>query len=463
MVTILAFIFTLGLLVTIHEYGHFIVARMFDVKIIRFAIGFGKPLWKTTFGKDNTEFVVAAIPLGGYVKMLDEAELRQDALDATERPVHYSEKELNRAFNRLPVLKRMAIVLAGPFANLLLAVLLYWCLFLLGVVGLKPIVGDVEKASAVATAGFELGDLIRRVNGQKVASWQDVRWTMLNEVADGKSVDVEVLTKQNALKHYRLALNSINQEDTETDMLEQLGFRQFQPVVKPIIGKLSPDGAAIRAGLVEGDLIKSLDGKEIEDWSEFVELVRNHPGKTLNLSVSRAGMSLSVPITPEATQERGGVVGKVGAGVYFDQAVMDQYFITSQYGILQSLQKAIDKTYQTSVLSLKMMGKMLVGDVSWKMVSGPVTIANYAGQSAEMGVKVFIGFLALISISIGILNLLPIPVLDGGHFMYYVIEIITGKPVSETFMLWGQKVGMMFIAGMMILAFFNDINRLITG
>lgn len=463
MVTILAFIFTLGVLVTIHEYGHFIVARMFDVKVIRFAIGFGRPLWKTTFGKDKTEFIVASIPLGGYVKMLDEGELRQEALDSNQPLAHYSEKELNRAFNRLPVLKRMAIVLAGPFANLFLAVLLYWCLFLLGVVGLKPIVGSVENGSAAAMAGFKQGDLIQRVNGQKIASWQDVRWSMLNEVADRKSVDVEVVTEQNGLNLYRLPLSSIDQEDSEADMLEQLGFRQFQPVVKPIIDQLLPDGAAIRAGLVKGDLIQSVDGEPVNDWSTFVELVRRQPGKMLDLNVFRGDETLSLTIVPDAAQERDKVVGKIGAGVYVDQADIDQYFITSKYSVSESLIKAIDKTYQTATLSLKMMGKMVMGDVSWKMVSGPVTIANYAGQSAEMGVKVFIGFLALISISIGILNLLPIPVLDGGHFMYYVIEIITGRPVSETFMLWGQKVGMMLIAGMMILAFFNDINRLITG
>jgi regulator of sigma E protease len=462
MLTIFAFIFTIGLLVTIHEYGHFIVARLFNVKVIRFAIGFGHPIWKMQFGKDRTELIIGSIPLGGYVKMLDENEIKQESA-VGEVSDHYSEKELSRAFNRLPVIKRMAVVLAGPFANLLLAILLYWFLFSLGIVGLKPIVGEVTTSSPAALAGFTKGDLIKSVNGEMTHSWQDFRWLILNEMAENKPVRVAVVSEKNNYHEYDLSINSLNQEDTQTDLITQLGLGIYQPVVKPTIGEITQDGAAFQAGLISGDIIISVDDVAIDTWEAFVTQIRMHPNKMMKLLVDRDHQTISINITPSITKESDEIVGKIGAGVYFSESEINHYLMTSNYTVMQSLIKAIDKTYQTSIFSLKMMGNMLIGNISWKMMSGPVTIANYAGQSANMGLKVFIGFLAMISISIGVLNLLPIPVLDGGHFMYYVIEMVTGQPVSDGLMQAGQKIGLFLIATMMIMAFFNDINRLITG
>lgn len=467
MYTILAFIITLGILVTIHEYGHFIVARYFDVKVLRFAIGFGKPLWQTTFGQDKTEFVVAAIPLGGYVKMLDENELRQESESNDAAKKHYSEESLSRAYNRLHVFKRMTIVLAGPIANLLLAILLYWGLISLGIVGLKPIIGTVTEDSAAAVAGLHTGDRIQAIDETRVQSWQDVRWQILNKMADKESVSVQVYrgngdTSYGTQKR-QLTVNTINQDDTKNDLLTQLGLKPHLPQVKPIIGTLLEDGAATKAGLQSKDLIVSVNGRAIDSWETFVSLVQNSPERPLKLTINRNHQTVDLMLTPESVKNGNTYIGKIGAGVYFSESDLADYYVTTKYGAFEALLKATKKTWETSVFSLKMMGNMLIGKVSWKMMSGPVTIANYAGQSANMGLKAFIGFLALMSISIGVINLLPIPVLDGGHFMYYVIEFVTGKPVSESVMIAGQKVGLFLIGGMMMMAFYNDINRLITG
>lgn len=460
LLTALSFIFTLGLLVTIHEYGHYIVARWFNVKVLRFSIGFGKALWQTKFGQDKTELTIAAIPLGGYVKMLDERELEEEGSASN---TNFSKEDLSRAFNRLPVGKRMAVVLAGPIANLLLAILLYWILLSFGVVGLKPTVGEIPPKTPAAIAGFATGDMITSVNEEPVKSWQEVRWSLLNASTSNEPVKVAVNNEQNGMQSYRLNVSTINQEDTKTDLLQQLGLNPQQPAVKPVIGELSPTGVASLAGLKKGDLVLAANENKIDTWLALVNIIRDNPNKEMTLLIERASVQSTVTLIPAATEEGTKVVGKIGAGVYFPEAEKEKYFITTHYSTVESLLKATQKTWETSIFSLKMMGNMLLGNVSWKMMSGPVTIANYAGQSANLGIKTFIGFLALMSISIGVINLLPIPVLDGGHFMYYVIEFVTGKPVSESAMLVGQKIGLSLIAGMMLLAFYNDINRFITG
>lgn len=462
MTTFLAFIFTLGLLITIHEYGHFIVARMFNVKVLRFSIGFGNPLWQTKFGKDQTEFVLAAIPLGGYVKMLDEREL----VDDRENGVQYNaltEKDLSRAFNRLPVLQRMAVVIAGPVANLLLAIILYWGLMMSGVIGLKPILGMVPPNSVAAASGFKENDQILKINGQKVQTWQEVRWEVLNHATQSTPLKVEVANQKYGLETLQLSIKEIDFENTKTDYMELLGFSAKPPVVLPKIGEVVNDSAAQRAGLQTGDVILAVNQEKITSWEAFVSIIKLHPSAPLSLQIDRAGNVLSLQITPDSVQENGSTIGRVGAGVNVDPKELDQFFVELHYGPVDALVKACAKTWETSIFSLKMLGKMLTGDVSWKMMSGPVTIANYAGQSAQMGVKIFVGFLALISISIGVLNLLPIPVLDGGHLMYYMVEFFTGRPVSENVLAIGQKVGLFLIGGMTILAFYNDISRLIIG
>lgn len=455
MLTLIAFIVTLGILVTVHEYGHFQVARWCGVKVLKFSIGFGKPIWSKKAGPDQTEFIIAAIPLGGYVKMLGEEYI------ADGDPVHA--QDMSRAFNRQSVIKKMAIVLAGPAANLLLAVLLYWGLFISGVVGLKPIVGAVLENSPAAESVMQSGELIKKVNGKDVTTWQDVRWLLLNASLNANGVTIETVDSRQQLHTHRLNTASLKNDQADIDVLQKLGLTVFQPKVTARIGEVLESSPAELAGLVRGDVVLAINGKNIDTWDALVEEVRQLPKQRITLMVQRGPNTLDIKLTPDAVSENGAVVGRIGAGVDIDQAQLDQYFITQHFSAFEALANSGQKTLETALFSLKMLGNMLIGNVSWKGMSGPVTIASYAGQSATLGLKAFVGFLALISISIGILNLLPIPILDGGHLMYYMIEFFTGKPVSETVVSIGQKIGLFILGWMMILALYNDMNRLITG
>lgn len=459
MLTTLAFIFTIALLVTVHEYGHFQVAKWCGVKVLKFSVGFGKPLWAKKFGKDRTEFVISAVPLGGYVKMLDEREFEQESASK----IHYSEADLKRAFNRQSVAKRIAIVLAGPAANLLLAILLYWILFTSGVVGMKPIVGKVIDNSPAALSNFALGETIQKVNGKAVATWQEVSWALLNESLKSDSVEVEAFNKNQEVRKHQLSLTSINLDNASKDILGALGLTLYQPDIPARIGEVLKNSPADLANLKTGDLVVAINNRKVSVWEDLVQEVRTHPNIPLDILVQRESVMVTLTVRPEPVIENAKTVGRIGATFKMGQHELDQLFVTTHYSAGVSLIKASEKTWDTAIFSLKMLGKMVTGQLSWKGMSGPVTIANYAGQSAHMGFKVFVGFLALISISIGVLNLLPIPVLDGGHFMYYMAEILTGKPVSESTMIIGQKIGFFLLGFMMIIAFYNDINRLITG
>ena len=447
-----AFVLTLALLITVHEYGHFQAARWCGVRILKFSIGFGKPLWSKKFGLDQTEFVIAAIPLGGYVKMLDEREL-----DQTAKP--YSEAELSRAFNRQHVLKRMAIVLAGPGANLLLAVCLYCGLFMSGVVGLKPTLAEVAAHSPAAAAGFVAGETLQKVNGSDVATWQEFNWLLLKESLGHASVDVQGLSPQQTLTTHRLSLPDLALENEHKDLAHDLGFVLKAPAVPARIGKIIAGSPADLAGLKVRDVILSVDQQATPTWQDFVAIIRQRAEQPLGIVLVRNGHEQRLSLTPAAHTENGQVVGQIGAALAMDNSLL----VNRQYSFSAALLKATAKTWDTAVFSLRMLARMFSGQASWQGVSGPVSIANYAGQSADMGLKVFIGFLALISISIGVLNLLPIPVLDGGHLMYYMLEILTGKPVPESVMVIGQKVGLALLALITMVAFYNDINRLITG
>ena len=457
LITPISFIFTLGLLVTVHEYGHFQVAKWCGVKVLKFSIGFGKPLWQKKFGHDQTEFVLAAIPLGGYVKMLDERESDQTIVAALP------EQDLARAFNRQSVQKRIAIVLAGPLANLLLAIALYFLLFMQGVVGMKPLLGNVKEHTPAAVAQMRMGETIQKVDGNAVATWQDARWQLLNAALKNTQVDIQTIDEQQTIQRHQLDLSQVNQDDYKRDILDQLGLAVYQSNSPPLIGEVLKNGRAEAAGLKANDLVLSINHHPVTVWENFLEEIKRHPNVTLKMSVLRAREAITISITPEAANEGGKAIGRIGVGVKLSQVDLDKIFVTTHYSAWESLLKATERTWDTSIFSLKMLGSMLAGQSSWKAMSGPVTIASYAGQSAHMGLKSFIGFLALISISIGVLNLLPVPVLDGGHFMYYVIEIFTGKPVSDSIMVIGQKVGFTLLALMMFLALYNDINRLITG
>lgn len=455
----LAFIVTLGLLVTVHEYGHFQMAKWCGIKVLKFSIGFGKPLLSKQFGKDQTEFVLAAIPLGGYVKMLDEREIDTSALAVPG----YSNADLKRAFNRQSVIKRILVVLAGPAANLILAILLYWVVLLMGVVGMKPILGEILANSPAAIANFAKGDILQKINGKNVTHWQDARWLLLNASLKNKIVEVSTINASNEVHVHPLDLSRVDYEDSNRDILDVVGFTLFQPDLPPRIGETIKGSAADRAGLKTNDLVMAINNKSIKHWEELVQIVKLHPNEPLNFLILRSHLNLKLTVIPQVIIENNKRVGRIGATFKIDQRLSDSLFVTTHYTVFGALLKATQKTWETAVFSLKMIVNMLTGEASWKSMSGPVTIASYAGQTANMGFIVFIGFLALVSISIGVLNLLPIPVLDGGHLMYYMVEIFTGKPVSELTMAIGQKIGFVLLGLMMTVAFYNDINRLITG
>ena len=455
MMTLIALIVTISVLVTVHEFGHFQVARWSGVKVLRFSVGFGKPLWQKSFGKDQTEFVLAAIPLGGFVKMLDERELEAEREENPEAAqINYSETDLKRAFNRQAVWKRMLIVCAGPAANLLLAIALYWLLFMQGVTGVRPIVGEVADNSLAAQASLKTGALIQSIAGEPIKSWQDARWILLEKSLTGKAVEIETLS-DNELHLHTLSFDGID-SDPEIDVMKKIGLDEPKLLYPNVVSEVFPHSAAEKAGLKINDIILSINQSPTRNWDEVVAIVKTSPTKALTFEIERDKKKISLVATPEAFQEKGQTIGHLGAGakpVQFEQ----------HYSPTQSLQQAVKKTWGTSIFSLKMLWHMLTGKVSVKSLSGPVSIATYAGESAKLGIKPFLEFLAWVSISIGVLNLLPIPVLDGGHLMYYIVEIVKGSPVSTKTMLAGQKIGFGLLGLLMTIAIFNDFNRLIAS
>ena len=450
--TILAFIVALGVLITFHEFGHYLVARWCGVKVLRFSIGFGQPLFKKNLGKDHTEWVVAALPLGGYVKMLD------------EREEEVPPKDLARAFNRQSVSKRFAIVAAGPLANLLLAILLYWLLFISGVSGIKPMLGPIKPSTPAAMADFQEGEMIVKIENEPVATWQDARWTLLSHAVDrNPEVMVETINERGEIFWRKMNLSDMHADDLDANFLEKIGLAVYQPFMSPVVGQVMAGSAGERAGLMAGDEILSIDHKEIERWEELVTIIRVHPGQSLILEILRDGNIMEIPITPDSANEGNSEIGRIGIAPKIDHEVLNKLHVNVSYPPGVALLKAFDKTWEMTIFTLRMLGKMVMGEVSLKNVSGPITIADYAGQSAQMGIIAYLSFLALISISLAVLNLLPIPVLDGGHLMYYVIEIIKGSPLSEKTMAIGQQIGIAMLFTLMVFAIYNDIYRLISG
>jgi regulator of sigma E protease len=449
MTTLLAFIVAIAVLVAFHEYGHYLVARWCGVKVLRFSIGFGKVLYTKKFAGGETEWVISAIPLGGYVKMLD------------EREGEVKPEELPFAFNRQPVLQRMAIVVAGPLANLFLAIVFYWGLFVYGVPGLKPILGNIVPATPAALAQLQAQQTIVSINGIATPSWQEVRWVLLDIVLQDGKADLEVRTLQGEIVRQVLDVNTLTAADLDSDFLGKLGLQPYHPRVLAEIGNLVDGGVAKRSGLKEGDRIVSANGKPVADWDMFVESVRSHPASLLQLEIKRDGHLLTIDMTPDVITEAGKQLGRIGAGPRIDQQEFDAMMTVVRYAPVAALGQALRKTWETSAVSLQMMGRMVVGQISLKNLSGPITIADYAGQSAQMGLGAYLSFLALISISLGVLNLLPIPLLDGGHLLYYMAEFIKGSPVPEWLWSAGQKAGIALLFTLMALALFNDFSRLI--
>jgi len=451
MIALLAFVGVIALLVVFHEFGHYWVARRCGVKVLRFSLGFGNVIYSKRFAGNDTEWVISAVPLGGYVKMVDE---REDKVAPEDLPY---------AFNRKPVLQRMAIVAAGPLANFLLAIVLYWALFMHGVPGLKPMLGDVPPGTPAATAQMQPGETILSINGEAIPSWQELHWRLLDLALKQDEVRIEAQDASGTSLVHVLDMSGLAAKDMDGDFFEKLGLHLYQPVVLPIIGDVAGSSVAQRAGLQAGDRILRADGVPVKLWMDVVEVMRAHPGQTVQLDIRRGEKTLNIAVVPQAVVESGKTVGKIGAAPQVDKQAWQAMFTEVSYGPLEALIQSLRKTWETSAISLKMMGKMVMGEISMKNLSGPITIADYAGQSAKMGVVAYLGFLALISISLGVLNLLPIPLLDGGHLLYYVAELLKGSPLSEQSWEIGQKIGIALLGTLMVFAIYNDINRFVSG
>jgi len=450
LISILAFVVALAILITVHELGHFWVARKLGVKVLRFSVGFGKPIWSRQSGPDATELVVAAVPLGGYVKMLDE---REGDVPAEDR---------DRAFNRQSLASRSAIVAAGPIVNFFFAIFAYWLMFVVGVPGIRPIVGEVTQDSIVAQAGVRAGDEIRAVDGDPTPTWDTVLVALLQGALNERTVQLQVQGESGEERGVFLELGKQANLLDDQDLLTQLGLKPWRPLLPAVIDRLVPDGAAERSGLLPDDRVVAADGVPIEDWQTWVDIVRSHPEQSMRVSVERGGEVLVLNVQPDRAETgEGEVVGRIGAYVTVPQDAGNQLRTEVRYGPLGALGPAFVKTWDMSVLTIKTLWKMVAGQVSVRNISGPLAIAEYAGHSASIGLGSFLGFLALVSISLGVLNLLPIPVLDGGHLMYYLIEFLKGSPVSEQVQALGQQIGIAALLALMLLAFYNDLIRLL--
>ena len=448
--TLWAFILALGILITVHEFGHFIVARWCGVRVLRFSVGFGKSIWRKRLGKDRTELSIGLFPLGGYVKMLDEREM-------AVKP-----SEVHRAFNRQSLAARSAIVVAGPAANFLLAIFVYWFVFLTGSQELLPVLGTPTASSPAEIAGITAGEQVRAVDQVPVRTWEDFRWVLLQKAVAEDSVTLELVNSRDEITFRSLRLGAVRENGWQGDGFARLGIVFFRPVIPAILVSVAADGIADRAGLRVGDRVQSIDGKNLGSWRDLVEIVRDAPGKSLRFGIERGPESLDFDLVPAPTDEQGTLVGRIGVGVAEPKDVRVVRGLI-RYGFFESGTRAVRETWEKSVFSLVMLGKMLVGEVSLKTLAGPITIADYAGQSARLGLDYYLKFIALVSVSLGVLNLLPVPVLDGGHLLYHMLEFFKRSPLSERFIEVTQNVGMFLLLVLMSFAFYNDIHRLLTG
>ncbi|AYC35036.1 sigma E protease regulator RseP [Pseudomonas cavernae] len=444
---VLGLLVALGVLVTFHEFGHFWVARRCGVKVLRFSVGFGTPLlrWHDRHG---TEFVVAAIPLGGYVKMLDERE--------AEVPVEL----LGQAFNRKSVRQRIAIVAAGPVANFLLALFFFWLLAMLGSQQVRPVIGAVEADGLAAQAGLVVGQEIVAIDGEATSGWAAVNLQLVRRLGESGALDVLVREPgSTAETAHQVVLRDWLKGVDEPDPIAALGIKPWRPQLPPVLAQLDPEGPAQAAGLEIGDRILALDGVTLEDWQQLVDSVRARPGEVISLRIERAGQRQDVSLTLAARgkeQDRNGYLGAGVQGVEWPAEMLREV----SFGPLEAIGEGFRRTWTMSILTLDSLKKMLFGELSVKNLSGPITIAKVAGASAQSGVGDFLNFLAYLSISLGVLNLLPIPVLDGGHLLFYLIEWARGRPLSERIQSWGMQIGISLVIGVMLLALVNDLSRL---
>lgn len=446
-----SFVVALGILIAAHEYGHFWVARKCGVKVERFSIGFGKAIWRKT-GQDGTEYVIAMIPLGGYVKMLD------------ERVEDVPEELKEQAFNRKSVWQRIAIVSAGPIANFLFAIVTLYAMYLIGVPAIKPVIDSTIAGTPAAQIVVKEPMQVMAVGGQKVRDWEEVNLALAGHIGDSEVeitlAPLERLEGSDNGQHYIL-----NTKDWQVNPEKQLpitaiGLGMFRPSVLPELAMVSKDGAAGLAGLAVGDTLVAINGEKYTDWPRFVEIIQNSANKLVSITVRRDGEQLSFDVTPKSRENAAGKLEGVIGVAPTAQPWPDNMKVQLEYGFFESFPVAVDKTWQLVSVSIKMIGKLFTGDVSVKNLSGPISIAQGAGNSADVGLVYFLGFLALISVNLGIINLLPLPVLDGGHLLYYFIEVITGRPVPEKVQEIGFRIGAALLLMLMSVALFNDFSRL---
>jgi len=446
--SLLAFIVAISLLVAVHEFGHFWVARKLGIRVLRFSIGFGKPLWRRRFGADQTEFVIAALPLGGYVKMLDER----------EAPV--APAEVSRSFNRQALWVRSAVILAGPLFNFVFAMAAYWLMFVSGVPGLRPIVGEIAPQSVAEQAGFQEKDEFLSVAGKATPTWDAATLELLDAALSGERIEISVHSPDDTQRLLIIDFSGVPNALDKGGLLGNLGLSVWRPRLPPVIDRLVANAPAEQAGLQPGDRIVSVDTQAIETWSEWVDYVRAHPEQSSQIRVLRGTDELDVTLVPKAVEENGETIGQIGAYVRQPEGVQDNMRTEVRYGIVESAAKSVQKTWEMSALTVRTLWGMLSGRASVENISGPISIAQYAGYSARIGLASFLKFLAIVSISLGVLNLLPVPVLDGGHLLYNAIEWVQGKPLSDSAQQFGQQLGILLLLALMTIAFYNDLSRL---
>ena len=447
-----SFIVALGVLVTIHEYGHFWVARKLGVKVLRFSIGFGKSLWRKT-ATDGTEYVIAAIPLGGYVKMLD------------EREGEVADDEKRQAFNRQPVTSRIAIVIAGPLANFLLAIFVYWWMFVLGVPALKPFLGEIPELSIAAEAGLKSGDEIISIDGKAVGNWREVNLAVIRRMGETDEITISVRhDDESIIRQHSMKLINWKIDPVQPDALKSLGIAPWLPDYPPVLGEVLLDEAAASSGLMQADKIVSINNQPMDHWTDIVEMVSAQPNSHLQMVIERGGEQIDLDVLTGSRDLQGIQQGYLGVArpelSDYQQSRIDKMRYLQQYSFIDAIGQGINKTWEITLLSFRLIGKIFNGEVSPKNLSGPITIAQGAGAYASYGFVFFLGFLGMISVNLCIINLLPIPVLDGGHLMYYVFELIRGKPIPESVQEIGYRVGLVLVLSLMVFSIVNDIGRL---
>ena len=439
--TVFYFVISIGVLVAVHEFGHFWVARRVGVKVLRFSIGFGHVLWRYQKNPNTTEYVLSLIPLGGYVKMVD------------EREGEVTPEDLPMAFNRKPLLARTAVVAAGPMFNLVLAVALFWSVLVIGEMGVKPILGPALPNSIAEQAGFTEGDEIISVNDEITPTWNQAMSSIMSTALEGDS-NISVKVKSSDMIESVKILHIDSSQTQNPDALyAKLGMKLFSPALQPLIGNVLDNGAAKTAGFKSNDLILRANDIAVTQWQQWVDIVKASPNQALQILIERDGMQSTLSLTPNSE-------GKIGASVQVPESLIKSFQVHYALSPFDAIPAAFSTTYHYSTSTIKMMGQMFAGKASLDNLSGPISIAQYAGQSAEMGLVHFLKFMGLISVSLGVLNLLPIPVLDGGHLFFFAIEGLKGSPVSESIQLFFQRIGIVFLGLLMATAMFMDVGRL---